>query len=100
MYGSVNVSVCNCFSNNIPYMYMPLSSTVEEAVETSHNALFFNHGQTCTAGSRTYVAEKIYDRFVEASAERANRRTVGDPFDINNEMGPQVKPLIQVLLMA
>jgi aldehyde dehydrogenase (NAD+) len=63
---------------------------LEEAVEISHFGLFFNHGQTCCAGSRTYVDEKIYDKFVELSAERAKRRTVGDPFDPKNEQGPQV----------
>ena len=33
---------------------------------------------------------KVYDEFVERSVERAKNRTVGDPFDMNNEQGPQV----------
>jgi len=60
------------------------------AVEMSHFALFFNQGQCCCAGSRLYVEESIYDRFVEASVERAKIRKVGDPFDVNTEQGPQV----------
>lgn len=32
----------------------------------------------------------MYDEFVERSVERAKARTVGDPFDLNNEQGPQV----------
>ena len=36
------------------------------------------------------VEESIYDKFVEASVERAKKRTVGNPFDFNNEQGPQV----------
>ena len=36
------------------------------------------------------VEESIYDKFVEASVERAKKRTVGNPFDANNEQGPQV----------
>ncbi|KTF77471.1 hypothetical protein cypCar_00046381 [Cyprinus carpio] len=63
---------------------------VAEAVEQSHFALFFNQGQCCCAGSRTYVQESIYDEFVERSVERAKKRTVGDPFDLNTEQGPQV----------
>lgn len=61
-----------------------------EAVETAHFGLFFNMGQCCCAGSRVMVEEEIYDEFVERSVERANRRTIGDPFDMNNEQGPQV----------
>lgn len=60
------------------------------AVETSHFGLFFNMGQCCCAGSRTFVQDKIYDEFVERSAERAKKRTVGNPFDAKVEQGPQV----------
>lgn len=63
---------------------------MEYAVETSHFGLFFNMGQCCCAGSRTFVEDKIYDEFVERSAERAKKRTVGNPFDLNVEQGPQV----------
>ncbi|CAF0753713.1 unnamed protein product [Didymodactylos carnosus] len=63
---------------------------LESAVEWSHFALFFNQGQCCCAGSRTYVQEKIYDDFVQKSVERAKRRAVGDPFDDNTEQGPQI----------
>merc|ERR1719439_431191 len=63
---------------------------IEKAVETAHNGLFFNMGQTCCAASRLMVEESIYDKFVEASVERAKKRTVGNPFDFNNEQGPQV----------
>uniref|UniRef100_A0A9J7Y8S7 aldehyde dehydrogenase (NAD(+)) n=1 Tax=Cyprinus carpio carpio TaxID=630221 RepID=A0A9J7Y8S7_CYPCA len=65
-------------------------ANMAEAVEQSHFALFFNQGQCCCAGSRTYVQESIYDEFVERSVERAKKRTVGDPFDLNTEQGPQV----------
>lgn len=63
---------------------------IEKAVEAAHQALFFNQGQVCCAGSRTYVEEKIYDEFVERSVERAKKRIVGDPFDLKTEQGPQV----------
>ncbi|KAJ2949627.1 hypothetical protein O0L34_g15551 [Tuta absoluta] len=63
---------------------------LEYAVEQSHMALFYNMGQCCCAGSRTFVEDKIYDKFVELSAERAKRRVVGNPFDPNTESGPQI----------
>src|SRR5271166_2377320 len=63
---------------------------MDDAVEGSHFALFFNQGQCCCAGSRTFVEEKVYDEFVEKSVARAKKRTVGNPFDKATEQGPQV----------
>ncbi len=63
---------------------------MNQAVEGSHTALFFNQGQCCTAGSRLYVEEKCYDEFVEKSVERARRRVVGNPFASATEQGPQI----------
>jgi aldehyde dehydrogenase (NAD+) len=63
---------------------------MDKAVEGSHQALFFNQGQCCCAGSRTFVEENCYDEFVSKSVERAKKRTVGNPFDKNTEQGPQV----------
>jgi aldehyde dehydrogenase (NAD+) len=63
---------------------------MDQAVEGSHFALFFNQGQCCCAGSRVFVEEKVYDQFVQQSADRAKRRVVGDPLDKITEQGPQV----------
>ena len=63
---------------------------MDQAIEGSHFALFFNQGQCCCAGSRLFVERKAYREFVERSAERAKKRTVGDPFDAQTEQGPQV----------
>jgi aldehyde dehydrogenase (NAD+) len=63
---------------------------LDEAVEGAHLGLFSNQGQVCCAGSRVFVEERIYDRFVEKSVARAKKRTVGDPSDPKTEQGPQV----------
>lgn len=63
---------------------------MEQAIEGSHFALFFNQGQACCAGSRLFVEEKCYDEFVEKSIARARSRVVGDPFDAKTEQGPQI----------
>ncbi|GAB4839818.1 hypothetical protein Ancab_020528 [Ancistrocladus abbreviatus] len=65
---------------------------VDEAVELAHFALFFNQGQCCCAGSRTYVHERVYDEFVEKAKARAVQRSVGDPFKQGIEQGPQIDP--------
>ncbi|KAL0705073.1 hypothetical protein Bca4012_071498 [Brassica carinata] len=63
---------------------------VDQAVELAHFALFFNQGQCCCAGSRTFVHERVYDEFVEKAKARAIKRAVGDPFKSGIEQGPQV----------
>jgi aldehyde dehydrogenase (NAD+) len=65
-------------------------ANMDEAVEGSHFALFYNQGQCCCAGSRVMVDAKCYDEFVEKSVARAKTRKVGDPFDPQTEQGPQV----------
>ncbi|KAI0512211.1 hypothetical protein KFK09_012849 [Dendrobium nobile] len=63
---------------------------IDKAVELAHFALFFNQGQCCCAGSRTFVHERIYDEFVEKAKARALKRVVGDPFKKGVEQGPQI----------
>ena len=53
--------------------------------------LHFYQGQCCSAGSRIFVEESIYDEFVKRSVARAKSRVVGSPFDDKVEQGPQVQ---------
>jgi aldehyde dehydrogenase (NAD+) len=63
---------------------------LDAAVEGAHMGIFVNQGQSCCAGSRVFVEEKIYQQFVEKSVARAAKRRVGDPLDPTTEQGPQV----------
>jgi aldehyde dehydrogenase (NAD+) len=63
---------------------------LDEAVEGAHMGLFSNQGQSCCAGSRVFVQQTIYERFMEKSIARAAKRVVGDPFDHKTELGPLV----------
>ncbi|XP_043461545.1 retinal dehydrogenase 1-like [Leptopilina heterotoma] len=63
---------------------------LDEAAEIAYNALFDNHGQSCCAGSRTFVQAKVYDEFVKRAKQLAQRRKVGDPFKSDTDQGPQV----------
>ncbi|VDO98486.1 unnamed protein product [Heligmosomoides polygyrus] len=60
------------------------------AVGQANHGLFFNQGQCCCAGSRVFVEGKVYDEFVERSKALAEKRVLGDPFDLETEQGPQV----------
>ena len=63
---------------------------VEEVVGGAANAIFFNQGQVCTAGSRLYVHKKIFDNVVEGLAGVASSFKLGSGLDPNNNMGPLV----------
>ena len=63
---------------------------LDDAIEQSHDYLFYNQGQCCCAGSRIFVEEAIYDEYVKRTVERAKKRRVGDPWDKSSEQGPQV----------
>ncbi|KAG0597465.1 hypothetical protein M758_UG341200 [Ceratodon purpureus] len=62
---------------------------MDAAVEQSHQAIFYNQGQMCVAGSRTFVHENVYDDYLERAKTRAENRVVGDPFKSGVEHGPQ-----------
>ncbi|GFR19244.1 aldehyde dehydrogenase, mitochondrial [Trichonephila clavata] len=63
---------------------------MDHAIRTAHFGLFFNQGQCCCAGSRVFVEEEIYDKFVERSVEAAKKRVLGNPFDPSTTQGPQI----------
>ena len=56
----------------------------------SHIGLYLNQGQCCCAGSRVFVEDKVYDKFIDAIASMNQKRRLGDPFDPATEQGPQV----------
>ncbi|MET3291214.1 UNVERIFIED_CONTAM: betaine-aldehyde dehydrogenase [Brevibacillus sp. OAP136] len=62
----------------------------DAAVDYALFGIYCGAGQVCSAGSRILVEESIYDRFVEAFAERAQKIRVGNGLDAQSEMGPVV----------
>ncbi|KAK5003061.1 Aldehyde dehydrogenase, partial [Elasticomyces elasticus] len=63
---------------------------IDNAISWVNFGIFFNHGQCCCAGSRVYVQEGIYDKFIQRFKERAQKNVVGDPFAQDTFQGPQV----------
>ncbi|KZM21751.1 uncharacterized protein EKO05_0001639 [Ascochyta rabiei] len=68
-------------------------ANIDEAIEWANFGIYFNHGQTCCAGSRIYVQEEIYDKFIQRFRERTAANSVGDPFHQDTFQGPQVSQL-------
>lgn len=51
----------------------------------------YNSGQDCTAGSRVYVQETIYDKFLKLLVAKVKAQTIGDAFDEKSGGGPVVR---------
>jgi aldehyde dehydrogenase (NAD+) len=66
---------------------------IEQAVNWAAFGIFWNHGQTCTAGSRIYVQEGIYDEFFKLFMEKTRSLKIGDPFAPDTFQGPQVSEI-------
>src|ERR1700761_7687884 len=72
-----------------PAIILP-DADIDVAIAGAANAIFFNHGQCCCAGSRLYAHKSVYDKVVAGVAGIAGRIKVGPGLDPATEMGPLV----------
>ena len=72
-----------------PAIVMP-DADLELAIPGVANAIFFNAGQVCVAGSRLYVHSSIFERVVEGVAAYARGIRLGHGLDPQTQMGPVV----------
>src|SRR6185312_9822221 len=73
----------------IVYDDADLDSVVEGVVD----AIWFNQGQVCCAGSRLLVQEGVSDRLVAKLKQRMETLRVGDPLDKAVDMGAIIAPV-------
>ena len=69
------------------FIVMP-SADFEDAVSTAVKARTINSGQSCIAAKRLFIADEVYDQFLEQFLERMRALKVGDPMDEATELGP------------
>ncbi|HZU57156.1 MAG TPA: aldehyde dehydrogenase family protein [Actinocrinis sp.] len=72
-----------------PHIVLPDADPAAVA-RAACDGIFFNQGQTCTAGSRLYVHADIYDEVMSALIDEARRIVVGPGHDPATQMGPLV----------
>ncbi|MRI86479.1 aldehyde dehydrogenase family protein [Aerococcaceae bacterium WS4759] len=60
------------------------------ALEGVSLGILFNQGQVCSAGSRIFVQESVYDEFVKRLVEEFEKVKVGNPLVADTQMGAQV----------
>ena len=72
-----------------PHIVFP-DADLDAAAAAVASGIFFNQGQTCTAGSRLYAHVDCFDRVVEAVSAAARKLKVGDGLLPTSDMGPLV----------
>jgi succinate-semialdehyde dehydrogenase/glutarate-semialdehyde dehydrogenase len=70
-----------------PFIVMP-SADFGLAVKTAVKARTQNTGQSCIAAKRFFIADKVYDKFLEQFVDQMRSLKVGDPFDEATQIGP------------
>ena len=53
-------------------------------------AAFLNSGQVCTSAERFYVAEELFDDYLEAFSDATRSLVIGDPMESDTDIGPMV----------
>ncbi|TDM13839.1 aldehyde dehydrogenase family protein [Macrococcus bovicus] len=64
-------------------------ANIEQAVEGVQLGILFNQGEVCSAGSRLFVEDKFYDEFIGRLKTAFENVKVGDPMDMETQMGSQ-----------
>lgn len=62
----------------------------DRALEGVQSGILFNQGEVCSAGSRVFVQEDIYDDFVAAMKTAFEKVKVGRPWEEGVQMGAQI----------
>lgn len=71
-----------------PYLVLE-DADLEKAAATCVNSRLINAGQSCIAAKRFIIVESVYDEFEKLFVENMKSKKMGDPFDENNDLGPQ-----------
>src|SRR3977135_1804388 len=65
-------------------------SDVKGAIRGAASAIFFHHGQCCTAGSRLFVHERVFDKMMTGLSDEASKLKIGPGLDPTTRIGPLV----------
>ena len=72
-----------------PNIILP-DADIDAAVKGSYQALYFNSGQACNAGSRLFVPAERFDEVMSALAAQAQQAQLGPGLDPGTQLGPVV----------
>lgn len=65
-------------------------ANLDEAVDGTLMGILFNQGEVCSAGSRVYVQEDIYDEYIERTKRAFEKVKAGMPWEEDTQIGAEV----------
>jgi acyl-CoA reductase-like NAD-dependent aldehyde dehydrogenase len=72
-----------------PNIILP-DADIDAAVKGSFQAIYFNSGQACNAGSRLFVPAERFDEVMSGLADAANAAQLGPGLESGTQLGPLV----------
>jgi acyl-CoA reductase-like NAD-dependent aldehyde dehydrogenase len=82
-----------------PNIILP-DADIDAAVKGSYQAIYFNSGQACNAGSRLFVPAERFDEVMSGLAEQAAGARLGPGLDPSTQLGPLVSAEQQQRVMG
>ena len=80
--------------------YVMDDADIQAAAETLIDGAMFNSGQCCCGIERIYVAEAVFDQFVEIAVAIVNSYQLGNPLDSDTSLGPMAHTRFAALVRA
>lgn len=71
-----------------PYVVLE-DADLEKAATACVTSRLINAGQSCIAAKRFIIVESVYEQFEKLFIDLMSKKKMGDPFDENNDLGPQ-----------
>ena len=71
-----------------PYIVLE-DADLEKAAMSCVTSRLINAGQSCIAAKRFIIVESVYDKFEKLYLDLMSKKTMGDPLDEKNDLGPQ-----------
>ncbi len=72
-----------------PNIILP-DADIDAAVKGSYQAIYFNSGQACNAGSRLFAPAERFDEVMSALTEAARAAQLGPGLDSDTQLGPLI----------
>ena len=76
-----------------PFIVLDDAKITDDLIDNAINSAFWNGGQNCSANMRQIIHSKIKDEFLDKVSKRVKSLKVGDPLDLENNMGSMISKI-------
>ncbi|MEK9874807.1 MAG: aldehyde dehydrogenase [Pelagibacteraceae bacterium] len=73
-----------------PFIVLEDAKISDDLINNAINSAFWNGGQNCSANMRQIIHKKVKDEFLDKVSKRIKQLKVGDPLDLNSNMGSMI----------